>query len=180
MIDILKKLKGGDRRSVGRVNEVVADVLNEPSQFGTLFSGLFTDDPVIRMRSADAIEKIAAQHPDYLQPYKKRLLEQVAKIEQQEVRWHVAQMVPRLELSREERASIVEILLGYLTDKSSIVKTFSMQALVDLAENDTDLRRRVIPLLDELMRTGSPAMKTRGRKLLERLYRHSEDLGKNP
>ena len=36
-------------------------------------------------------------------------------------------------VSSEERASIVEILLGYLTDKSSIVKTFSMQALVDLA-----------------------------------------------
>ncbi|UCG66210.1 MAG: hypothetical protein JSW12_04030 [Deltaproteobacteria bacterium] len=172
MNNVLKKLKGGDRRSIGRVNEVVADVLNEPSLFGTLFSGLFTNDPVIRMRSADAIEKITAQNPDYLQPYKKRLLEQVAKIEQQEVRWHVAQMVPRLELSRQERASIVEILLGYLTDKSSIVKTFSIQALVDLADNDTDLRRRVIPLLDELMRTGSPAMKTRGRKLLERLYRH--------
>ena len=98
MNDVLKKLKGGDRRSIGRVNEVVADVLNEPSLFGTLFNGLFTDDPVIRMRSADAIEKITAQYPHYLQPYKKKLIQQVAKIEQQEIRWHVAQIVPRLEL----------------------------------------------------------------------------------
>ena len=77
-------------------------------------------------------------------------------------------MVPRLELTREERATVLEILLGYLNDKSNIVKTFSMQALADLAEKDTNLRVQVIPLLEELTRTGSPAMRSRGRKLLQK------------
>ncbi len=80
-------------------------------------------------------------------------------------------MVPRLELSEEERAVVVEILLDYLHDKSKIVKTFSMQALADLAEQDASLRSQVIQLLEELTRTGSPAMKSRGRKLLEKLSR---------
>ena len=78
-------------------------------------------------------------------------------------------MIPRLELSEEERAVVVEILLGYLHNKSKIVKTFSMQALADLAEQDAGLRSQVIPLLEELVRMGSPAMKSRGRKLLEKL-----------
>ena len=169
MRDVLKKLTGGDRRSIGRVGEVVADVLNDPTLFELVFHGTLSDDPVIRMRSADAVEKITARHPEYLQRYKTKLIQQVAKIEQQEVRWHVAQMIPRLELSEEERAIVVEILLGYLSDKSKIVKTFSMQALADLAEQDASLRSQVIPLLEELTRTGSPAMKSRGRKLLERL-----------
>ena len=167
--DILKKLSGGDRRSIGRVSEVVTDVLNNPTLFEVVFHGMVSDDPVIRMRSADAIEKITARCPEYLQPYKTKLIQQVAKIEQQEVRWHVAQMVPRLELIEEERAVVVEILLGYLDDKSKIVKTFSMQALADLAEQDAGLRSQIIPLLEELIRTGSPAMKSRGRELLERL-----------
>jgi len=93
----------------------------------------------------------------------------VATIEQQEVRWHVAQMFPRLELSKEERAVVVEILLDYLNEKSKIVKTSSMQALADFAERDASLRFKVIKLLEELTRTGSPAMKSRGRKLLEEL-----------
>jgi hypothetical protein len=169
--DVLKKLAGGDRRSVGRVSEVVAEVFNDPSLFEVVFNGMLSDDPVIRMRSADAVEKITQEHPEYLQPYKKKLIQQVARINQQEVRWHVAQMFPRLELSKEEQAVIVEILLDYLNDKSKIVKTFSIQALADFAERDAGLRPQIIKLLEELTRTGSPAMTSRGRRLLEKLNR---------
>jgi len=44
-----------------------------------------------------------------------------------------------------------------------------MQALADLAERDQQIRRWVLPLLAELTRTGTPAMRSRGRKLLARL-----------
>jgi hypothetical protein len=169
--DVLKKLAGGDRRSIGRVSEIVAEVLNDSSLFKVVFNGMLSDDPIIRMRSADAVEKITTKHPEYLQPYKEKLIQQVAKSDQQEVRWHVAQMFPRLELSEEEQAVIVEILLDYLNDKSKIVKTFSMQALADFAERDAGLRPQVIKLLEELTRTGSPAMRSRGRKLLKNLNR---------
>ena len=169
--DILKKLAGGDRRSIGRVSEVVADVLSDPTLFETVFYGMLDDNPVIRMRSADAVEKITTRRPEYLQPYKTKLIQRVEKIEQQEVRWHVAQMAPRLKLSQEERTVVVEILLDYLNDQSKIVKTFSMQALADLAEQDASLLSQVVPLLEELTRTGSPAMRSRGRKLLEKLGR---------
>jgi hypothetical protein len=53
---MLEMLKGGDRRSIGISNEAVARVLKEPELFDTLYAGLFADDPVIRMRSADAAE----------------------------------------------------------------------------------------------------------------------------
>ena len=172
MNDVLKKLEGGDRRSIGRVSEVVAEVLNDPSLLEAVFNAMLSDDPIIRMRSADAVEKITAKHPEYLQPYKKKLIQQVAEINQQEVRWHVAQMVPRLELSKEEQAVVVEILLDYLNDKSKIVKTFSMQALADFAQRDASLQFKVIQLLEGLTRTGSPAMRSRGRKLLEKLNRY--------
>ena len=41
-----------------------------------------------------------------------------------------------------------------------------MQALADLAERDEQMRYWVLPLLAELTRTGTPAMRSRGRKLL--------------
>lgn len=43
-----------------------------------------------------------------------------------------------------------------------------MQALADLAEHDEQMRRWVRPLLAELTRTGTPAMRSRGRQLLAR------------
>jgi hypothetical protein len=133
MHEELNKLASGDRRSIGKSNEVVADVIYDPSLFGPVFQGMLNDDPLILMRSADAIEKITVKHPEYLQPYKEKLIKQIAKSKQQEVRWHVAQMIPRLELNQEERTAVFEILLDYLNDRSNIVKTFSMQALADLA-----------------------------------------------
>ena len=166
---MLHKLAGGDRRSVGRVAQVVAEVLAESDLFDDLLHGLLDEDPVIRMRSADAVEKVTAVHPEYLQAYKAILIQDVACSRQQEVRWHVAQMVPRLELSAQEREGVVGILLGYLEDHSRIVKTFSMQALADLAENDRELCARVLPILEDLAATGSPAMRSRGRKLVARL-----------
>ena len=169
MSDILEKLKGGDRRSIGRVNEVVSDVINNAALFDSVFNGMLNDDPIVRMRAADAVEKVTGKHPEYLNPYKTVLIQQVAAIEQQEVRWHIAQMIPRLELSEEERTHVTEVLLGYLKDKSRIVQTFAMQALADLAEGDVSLAPQVIDLLEELIRAGSAAVKNRGRKLLEKL-----------
>jgi hypothetical protein len=44
-----------------------------------------------------------------------------------------------------------------------------MQALADLAQRDAELRPGIVRTLRMLTRTGSPAMRSRGRKLLLRL-----------
>ncbi|MGD2176493.1 MAG: hypothetical protein PVG71_01590 [Anaerolineae bacterium] len=173
MEEILRKLEGNDRRSIGRVDEVIAQVLDDPSLFAALVSGMLGDDPVVRMRSADAIEKVSAEHAQLLQPHKSTLIQEVAQSEQQEIRWHLAQILPRLDLSGEERETAVGILLHYLDDDSKIVKVFSMQALAELAQRDASLRPRVVPLLEELTEIGSPAMKSRGRRLLQMLAERS-------
>jgi len=163
---ILRKLEGGDRRSIGRSNEVVAEVLADPELFGALFSGLTSDNPLLRMRSADAIEKITSRHPEYLLPYKTALVEQIARIDQQEVRWHVAQMLARVKWTKNERQQVLEIILEYFNDRSSIVRTFALQALADLARRGPELRPTALLHLQELTATGTPAMKARGRMLL--------------
>lgn len=137
--------------------------------FGVLFDGLWSSDPLIRLRTADALEKITVKHPEWLQPYKEQLIRQVAQSQEQEVRWHMAQMFSRLQTNQEERAAMVAILLDYLGDRRRIVRTFAMQALVDLAEQDAGLRPEVIRVLEEQTRIGNLAMHSRGRKLLRQL-----------
>ena len=163
---ILRKLAGGDRRSIGRANEVVADILARPSRLRILVEGLTNEDPLISMRAADALEKVTVQRPDLLRPHKNAILEISGRTRQQEVRWHMAALFPRLNLRAKERAVAVNILFEYLGDKSSIVKTFAMQGLAGLSEQDPRLKASVIPLLKELTQTGTPAMRARGRKLL--------------
>ncbi len=169
MHPILEKLKGGDRRSIGRANEVVRQVLRTPALLGELFKGMRSGDPLVRMRAADAAEKVTAQRPDLLQPFKRSLLHAIANIDQQEVRWHVAQMIPRLHLTPTERVRAAGVLFAYLSLKSRIVRSFALQALVSLSYHDPELRRRVTKVLRQVVVSGSPAIQARARKLLEQL-----------
>lgn len=177
MHPILRKLQGGDRRSIGRSDEVVAEVLADPRLFRVLFSGLHAEDPLVRIRSADALEKITAQRPQLLRPYARRLVHEVAASDEKEVRWHVAQMLPRLDLDRQEHKTVLRVLRRYLDDRSSIVRTFAMQALVDLARSSTTLVPAVRRNISELAVTGTPAMRARGRRLLAELGGVRRDSG---
>jgi HEAT repeat protein len=177
MHPILLKLQGGDRRSIGRSDEVVAEVLADPRLFRVLFSGLHAEDPLVRIRSADALEKITAKRPQLLRPYTRRLIHDVAASDEKEVRWHVAQMLPRLDLDRQERKTVLRVLRAYLDDRSSIVRTFAMQALADFARVSTTLVPAVRRNISELAATGTPAMRARGRRLLAELGEARGDSG---
>ena len=160
-------LEGGDRRSIGESNAVVATVLSKPILFRELMQGMLHENPLVRMRSADAVEKVSAIHPEYLQPYRLRLFA-LAPAREQELRWHIAQMLPRLQLTAAERRRAVNILLDYTHDQSSIVRTCALQALADFALADAKLRKPVLAILTGALKRGSPAMRARSRKLLGR------------
>jgi hypothetical protein len=90
MDPLIAKLQISDRRSIGRSEEVVGDVLADPDQFRLVFDAMLVPDPAVRMRAADAVEKITRRRPDLLRGLEGRVLTEVAAIGQQEVRWHVA------------------------------------------------------------------------------------------
>jgi len=164
--NILNLLAGSDRRTIGLSDEVVAIVSKNPRLFPKLIAGLWSEDPLVRMRSADATEKVTRNHHQLLRRYRKDLLGLMSETDQQEVRWHLAVLVPRLPLSSKELRLATSLLQGYLADRSSIVRTSALQGLTDLAQNDASIRPGVIELLREATRNGTPAMKARSRKLL--------------
>jgi len=166
---LLKILTGGDFRSIGRAEEVVETVLSDPSLFPVLMSGLTAGDALVRMRAADAAEKVTAKRPEWLAPFKQYLLNEVAKIDQQEVRWHAAMLFTRLELTAQEHRRVVSILKPWLADKSRIVQTFSLQALADLSKRDPALRSDVKRLIEEKIKSWPPSVRSRGKKLLKEL-----------
>lgn len=174
MHPLLHKLEGGDRRSIGRSEEAVADVLANPGLFSILVEGLSAGDDIVRMRAADAMEKVSLIHPEYLRPYKKLLIGLAAKSGQKEIRWHLAQMLPRLKLGKSDTQQVIGILTAYFSDNSSIVKTLAMQALAEIAFLTPELRPSILTHLRELTLIGTPAMKARGRKLCAQMERLSQ------
>jgi hypothetical protein len=166
---IADTLKGGNRRSIGKADEIARLVSSNPKRFAELLRCLWDNDPIVRMRAADAAEKVTVERPELLNPHKQELLGLLAEAEQIELRWHLALMVPRLELRRPETERAATALQRYLEDRSSIVKTFALQGLVDLVRQNSNLREPARRALEESLRTGTAAMKARARKLLKEL-----------
>lgn len=170
-IKIASILAGCDRRSIGRANEVARLVLKEPRRFRELIACLSHESPVVRMRAADAAEKVSTKKPRLLDRYKAELLGLLAEAEQIELRWHLALIVPRLRLTAPERQRAAATLQRYLEDRSSIVRTFALQGLADLSQSDSALRSKVKQCLEDALQSGTPAMKARARELLRKLPR---------
>jgi len=162
-------LTGGDRRSIGRVPAVLRIIRRQPRRVGELVTALSDVDAVVRMRAADALEKASAVHPELLRPHVLTLLRLAGRAKQQELRWHLAQMLPRLPLGVQQRRQAVKLLGAYLRDRSSIVRTFAMQALADISLTYPAVRPAVLRRLRRLTATGTPAMRARGRRLVAQL-----------
>lgn len=141
-------------------------VTSNPKLLGDVVNAILVENPGIRMRASDALEKITRNNPEWLKPYKRQILTKIAGINQKEVRWHAAQILPRLNLTKKERRKAYDLMQVYLKDESSIVKTYAMQALTDIAMQDRSYARKVRNQVERLITEGSPAMKSRGKKLL--------------
>lgn len=89
---------GGDLRSIGRVPEVLRIVGARPERTRELVECLTCGDPAVRARAAGALEKLTARRHDLPAPFGKTLPREAAGSAQQEIRWHMAQVLPRLPL----------------------------------------------------------------------------------
>jgi HEAT repeat protein len=162
----LARLAGGDRRSIGESDAVVATVLTTGTGVSEIIEGLDSADPVIRMRCGDVLEKLSRRNPGCLLPHRARLLALAKTTAEQELRWHLAQMLPRLPMTARQRRDVAAVLQRYLTDPSRIVRVSALQATVDLAGDDARLRAMAAVQVKAALSAGSPSEKARARKLV--------------
>lgn len=167
--DFAAKLSGGRSCSTGRALAVAAEVLAHPELFAGLFGGLAHEHPLTRMRMAYALSKVADARPDLLQPYKDSFIDRLADPDNSHLcRACLLQTLRTLELTPGDIDLLKDMLLDFMHSQSSIVKTFSLQALADFAEVYPALRSQVVPLLWDALENGTPAMRARARKLMRK------------
>jgi hypothetical protein len=170
--------EGKGRISVGRAEEVAALVIADPERLSRLMECLWDKDPGVVNRAGHALERVTRDAMGVFGPllaeWKTALLGLMPEAAENKLRWHLALIVPRLALSRPECRRAAAALQSWLEDGSSIVKTMAMQGLVDLTRQDASLLTEVVDLLRILSRSGTPAMRARGRLLLMKLERTQE------
>ncbi len=166
MAQISNKLKGGDLRSLGKTKVVISEITNQ-KEFDELFKNLFNPDRLVVMRAADAVEKLTQTHTDYLDSHKNELLELFQTANHIELKWHLAQLIPRLiirlKLSEDETGMVWDRLTQWALDKSGsrIVRVNSMQGLYDIQKKFPELKKDFTDTLLKLDRETIPSLVAR-------------------
>jgi HEAT repeat protein len=160
-------LSGGDRRSIGNADGVAATIADDPRLFEACVRAISDDDPVVRMRAADAVEKASRSRPALLAAHKAALLGSVADIDQHEVRWHLLQLLPRLALTANEQRAWFQRALQWVRSDRRIVAAEALSALFGLARGDESLRGQAVTIAVQSLDAPSPALRARARKLLK-------------
>lgn len=157
-----KILTGGDLRSLGKANAVVKATKNQ-EDFDQLFSCLLLTDRLVVMRAADAVEKLSAHHHEYLAPHKKEVLRLCHQETHKELKWHLAQLVPRLPLSATEFKESWSLLSTWARDKSNsrIVRVNAVQSLADLVAQKRGSASELSLLIAEIEKENIPSLNAR-------------------
>jgi hypothetical protein len=164
--NILSKLRGGDLRSIGSNKSIVAGIKTR-EQFTGLFNCLFNPDRVVVMRAADAIEKITLERPEFLSGHKEELLRLSQTAVNKELKWHLAQLIPRLKLTPAELQSSFKLLEKWAEagENSRIVRANALEALHLLSENRPVYRKRLDLLIHRVWSENIPSLRARIKKL---------------
>lgn len=174
-LNLRSMLVPGKRIAAGRAAEVAALLLESPRKTAQAVECLWDEDPGVANRAADALERASCRSPHLLRHWKEALLGRMVDAAENKLRWNLALIAPRLELTVQETERAAAVLRSWLDDRSSIVKTSAMHGLAGLTRCNPAMMADVLDMLRILSRSGTPAMRARGRILLKRL-----EAGKDP
>lgn len=165
MHPLLQQLRGGDLRSIGRSNAVVHEVLAHPELVTVLLVGISEADPLVRMRSADAFEKVTAFRPELAQCSAQQVLALLTQSQPKEVLWHLLQIAPRVQWLPQQLQAVLRSVKAAHRNDSSIVKASALQAAVELLPQAPSSRASVSKRLRAAETSSVPALAARARKL---------------
>jgi hypothetical protein len=167
---VREQLAGGTRTSVGEAEQVVKKALTVVPLRREIYELFLDDDPVVAMRASYVAMKLAQSDPATAQEFKKMLLKNLSLYRQQEVRWHVPQILVHMKLTAAERRKAYEVVMEWSeTDASKIVAYYGLQAAADFAEVDDALLEDFIPSLRKLNARGAKSVSNRCKKIAKQL-----------
>ncbi len=162
-------LVGGDRRSIAGSNQALALIRADKARLAELVPLANDPDWLVAMRAMDLMEKLAHEHPNWIQGHRGLFIGPLAEHESWEIRLQIARALPLLEWTATERQRVLAILFAYVEHPKKFVKAWAVDSLARFAERDASLMPAVQRLLQRLERDGGPALAARAKQIHKRI-----------
>jgi len=166
---IRELLSGGDRRGIADSAKVRAIVERQPSRVKELAGLTGDEDWLVAQRALDLLEKLAHEHPDWIEPHKNVFIGPLAGSDKWEIRLQIVRALPLFRWTAAESKRIEKILLENVAFPQTFVRAWALDSLATLAERRKRLMPVVLRRLEEFAQSSSKALQARARAIRERL-----------
>ena len=166
MSKIKDLLSGGKITSAGKADEVVEIVKKNPNIAEEVFSLFLDKDPIVAMRSSYVFMKLSKSDSEIIIPFKSRIIKNIEKFTQKEVRWHIPQILLVMDLSGVEAEKTYKKLMEWAEGKDgNIVVYYSLEAAYKIAKENKKLIDDFLPRLRKINKTDAKIVKNRCKKI---------------
>ena len=166
---IRELLSGGGRRGIADSAKVRAIVERQPSRVKELAGLTGDEDWLVAQRALDLLEKLAHEHPDWIEPHKKVFIGPLAGSDKWEIRLQIVRALPLFRWTAAESKRIEKILLENVAFPQTFVRAWALDSLATLAERRKRLMPVVLQYLEAFAQSSSKALQARARAIRERL-----------
>ncbi len=172
MATIEERLSGGHPNSLGNTVAVVEEVLADTKLLEELFCCYISADEVVRLRTSNAMKRIAKANEALLIPYLDRFLNEISLIDQPSTKWTLAQLfLIYKKYMRDDQMSMArEIMKTNLEqERDWIVINMTIETLANWAKQDEDLQDWLVPRLVDFSNDTRKSIASKSTKWLAKL-----------
>jgi HEAT repeat protein len=162
-------LSEGDLTTDGRANQVAELVGSSPHLFPDLIEALSFPEAAVRGHAADALEKIARSHPEWVLEYLPALRRAAIADPVAMVRWHLAMVFGHLAGFSETQGPSCRTLERLLHDRSATVRSWALTSLCIIGRLSPNRSPRITREISALTRDPSAAVRKRAGRAVETL-----------
>lgn len=168
-VDIHALLVGGDRRGIAQSNRARAMIENDPSLVAALAALTEDEDPLVVQRSLDLLEKLAHDHPDWIEPHKAIFIGPLAESDRWETRLQIVRALPLFSWTAAQLRRVESILEKNVRYPQTFVRAWALDSLATFSQRRAKLAPVVERNLREFERSSSKALQARARQIRARL-----------
>ena len=152
---------GGKTNSLCRVPEIIDEALSDKALLDELYRCMFSLDPWVRMRAADAFEKVCRLRPQWIEPYLDAIQADLSDATQQaSVQWHIAQMYRQVQMTKSQKQYALRWLTKLLSSDQLdwIVSVNAMKTLMHFTSHGDYPKDELLMLLKIQLKHKSKAV----------------------
>ena len=166
---IRELLSGADRRGIAGSNKVRALVEGDPSLVDTLAALTGDEDWLVSQRALDLLEKLAHDHPEWVEPNKRVFIGPLAESDKWEVRLQIVRALPLFRWTPAQERRVEDILMENVDFPQTFVRAWALDSLATLSARKPRLGQTVDRKLRAFERSSSKALRARARNIRARI-----------